>query len=419
MYTPSIANSTVYTPMRPTASRDSRAEYRAKDRPEPPSHRRGGFARALCLVIICALIGAASGAGAVWYGLESGVIKLPRSSVVIGRPTVSDSPDGATPTPVAVTGDRLTGPEIYTLATSQVVSISTDVPTQSFFGEPQSNTVYGSGFIISEDGYILTNYHVIQYASDYGYELSVGMRDGTTYPATVVGGEADSDVAIIKIDSSVLSPVTIGSSDTMQVGELIYAVGNPRRLDHTMTYGIISALDREVQVENNASIPMFQISAAVNSGNSGGPVYNDRGEVIGIVSAKYASVGTEGLGFAIPIDDAMRIAGDLIEYGYVSGKIQFGITARTVDADDAHMYNIVVGAYVTEVAPGSCSEKAGIKQSDIITRVGQYPVDSIETLQSIKRHFKAGETAVVEVFRSGETLRLDITFDEAAPAGAE
>jgi serine protease Do len=418
-YSPGIPNGSLYAPPRRTrneAPKPARAERQ---------RRGGGFLRAVCLVLVCAVIGAASGIGAAWYGLSTGVVKLPRAEVVLGRPNADITPSSqlsedenqsTEPSSVSVPGGMLTGKEIYRLASNQVVSLSTEVPSQGFgFGfESQSNTVYGSGFVISEDGYILTNYHVVQYASDYGYELTVGMRDGTTYSAAVVGGEADSDVAVIKVDASLLSPVTIGSSAAMQVGENIYAVGNPRRLDHTMTDGIISALDREVQVENNVSIAMFQISAAVNSGNSGGPVYNERGEVIGIVSAKYASAGTEGLGFAIPIDDAMSIAKDLIEHGHVTGKVYLGVSVTSVDQDDAERYNAVVGAYVTYVEPGSCAEKAGIKQGDIITRLGKNPVTSVDDLMIAKRDFKAGETAVVEVFRGGGTVRLDITFDEAA-----
>jgi serine protease Do len=408
-YTPGIPNGPLYAP-----PRRERREMPRPPRAERP-RRGGGFLRGLCLVLVCAVIGAASGLGAVWYGLSSGLVQLPRAQVVLGAP-VAQSPEDpdATPTPISGAGETLSGTDIYRLAAAQVVSLSTTVPSQGFFGGNQSNTVYGSGFIISEDGYILTNYHVVQYAIDYGYELVVGMRDGTTYTASVVGGEQDNDVAVVKIDASWLSPVTVGSSAAVQVGEVVYAVGNPRRLDHTMTDGIISALDREVQVETNMSIAMFQISAAVNSGNSGGPVYNDRGEVIGIVSAKYASVGTEGLGFAIPIDDAMSIASDLIEYGYVSGKAYIGVTVQTVKAVDAEYYNLPMGAFVMSVEEGSCAEKAGIKQGDIITRLGQTPVSSTETLQTAKRDFKAGETTVVEVFRGGETVRLDITFDEVS-----
>ncbi|MDR1065512.1 MAG: trypsin-like peptidase domain-containing protein [Oscillospiraceae bacterium] len=417
-YTPGIPNGALYAPPR----RDRRdTEDGERHTGERQPRRRGGgarFMRGLCLVLMCAVVGAASGLGSVHYGISSGILKPARAEVVLGsRPTdrqgapVGDGIEiGAAPT--AVPGTPLQGTEIYKLSMGQVVGVSTEVPAQGFMG--QSSAVYGSGFIISEDGYILTNYHVVQYASNYGYDLSVSMRDGTSYKASVVGYEADNDVAVVKIDARELTPVTIGSSAGIQVGESVWAVGNPRQLDFTMTEGIVSALDREVLVDNNVSIEMFQISAAVNSGNSGGPVYNEYGEVLGIVSAKYASVGTEGLGFAIPIDDAMSIASDLITHGYVSGKAYLGITVQTMEERYAQLYNMTVGAVVMSVETGSCAEKAGIKQGDIITKLGKTPVTSEETLKAAKRDFKAGDATTVEVFRSGETLTLDITFDEQA-----
>ncbi|MDR0905182.1 MAG: trypsin-like peptidase domain-containing protein [Oscillospiraceae bacterium] len=377
--------------------------------------RRGGFVRAVALVLVCALVSTAASWGAIRYGIESGSLKAGSTQVILGAtapPTSASGNSNSTDANNAlVLSGTLSGQEIYKIAANQVVCVSTEIPSQ---GWSPAETVYGSGFVISEDGYILTNNHVIEYANLYGFPLTVLMRDGTSYKAKVIGSEADNDVAVIKIDATGLPPVKIGSSAAMEVGERIYAVGNPRQLDYTMTDGIISALDRSVTVSesDNITINMFQISAAVNSGNSGGPVYNTRGEVLGIVSAKYSSSGAEGLGFAIPIDDAMDIASELIANGYVTGKARLGISVYTVDARTAEYYNMVEGVFVKTVEPGSCSEKAGIVPGDIITKLGDTDITSSETLKVAKRAYKAGDTAAVRVFRDGKTITLNITFDE-------
>jgi serine protease Do len=391
------------------------ASYRQQSEPtEPiptrrePQRRRHGFLRAVALALVCVVLSGAASYGVLEYRINNGDIALPAPQVVLGARTTNE-PEQSPALPVVATGDTLTAREIYKLAKGQVVAVSTTIPSQGF---GQSGSVYGSGFVISADGYIMTNYHVIETASKYGYDIDITLYDGTTYKANVVGYEADNDVAVVKVDAVGLNAVKIGSSSAMEVGSTIYAVGNPRRLDYTMTDGIVSALDRKVQVDQYTSINMFQISAAVNSGNSGGPVYSDVGEVLGIVSAKYASSGTEGLGFAIPIDDAMAIASELISNGYITGKAKMGIDVQTMDANTASYFKTVEGAYVTLVAQGSCADIAGIKPGDIITKLGDSDVISTETLKTAKRAFKAGDTTTVVVNRSGEVLNLTITFDE-------
>jgi serine protease Do len=198
--------------------------------------------------------------------------------------------------------------EIYAMAVNQVGGVNSEEKT-NVFGAPTSGAVSGSGFIVSADGYIVTNYHVIQYAAEMGFSLTVMMHDGKSYPAKIIGTEPDNDLAVIKIDATELNAVTLGDNDAMKVGDAVYAVGNPLgELDYTMTSGIVSALDRDIQVDEVTRINMFQIDAAVNPGNSGGPLYIRKAEVIGIVSAKYASTGVEGLGFD-PHHDAWDICG--------------------------------------------------------------------------------------------------------------
>ena len=184
----------------------------------------------------------------------------------------------------------------------------------------------------------------------------------------------------------------------MKVGDQIYAVGNPLgELTYTMTSGIVSALNRAIQEQDGSSVNMFQIDAAVNSGNSGGPVYNNRGEVIGIVTAKYASTGVEGLGFAIPIDEANAIVTQLISTGRVTGKPWLGITVQTVSNAAAQYYKMVEGAYVYTVSAGACADKAGIKVGDIITKLGNTKVTSVDTLKAAMKSFKAGDTASIVI----------------------
>ncbi len=321
--------------------------------------------------------------------------------------------------------EEMAATEIYELACRQVVGISTSVSYNTYFGV-RSGTVTGTGFIVSSDGYILTNYHVVEYAVDGTYPLTVMLYDGESYPATIVGYEGeDSDIAVLKIDAENLTPAALGDSSNIRVGERVYAVGNPLgELDYTMTTGIISAMDREIDTGvSDSAINMFQIDAAVNSGNSGGPVYDAQGRIIGVVTAKYSDtyedMGIEGLGFAIPINDAIAIANDLIENGYVRGKAYMGVSTKSVSAAAAQYYNMVEGAYVYAVVSGSCAEKAGVQMGDILTAVDGNSIGSVSDLQAVLKNYKAGQDAVLKVYRSGETLELPITFDEKQPEAPE
>ena len=405
VYTPGLSQSAFYAPpKRETPRREVIETFEEKPR------RRGGFARALCLIVVCALVSTAASVGVVNYGLRNGGFAVPNTQVVLGAtPTPDASPLAGTD---GLPGGELSAQEIYSLATKQVVCVATEITSANPFFV--GGSAYGSGFIASEDGYIITNYHVIETALQYQTAPTVILRDGTSYTAKIVGYEQINDVAVLKIEATGLSPVKLGSNANMQVGDKIYAVGNPRRLDYTMTDGIVSALDREVQTEENEdfTIHMFQISAAVNSGNSGGPVYNDKGEVLGIVTAKYGANGSEGLGFAIPIDDVMTITQDLITKGYVTGRAQLGITVQTMDASTAEYYGTAAGAFIFTVAPGSCADKAGLRPGDIITKLGEKEITTQDELKLAMRDFRAGDTAEIEIFRDGAHKTYTITFDE-------
>lgn len=388
--------------------------------PRKKKKKKKGFARAVGFVLVAAVVCGICGGGAA-YMVTNAMLKEQNTNtgtnhVVIGSTAESKGENDSNAESVSVTGDVLTGSQIYDLGCSQVVGVNTSVSTTNIFGQSTSSAVAGSGFIISSDGYILTNYHVIEYAATYGYELSVMLYDGTSYDAEIIGYEADNDVAVIKINAEGLKPVTFGSSDNMKVGETVYAIGNPLgELEFTMTTGSISALDRYVTTDSNTSINMFQIDAAVNSGNSGGPVYNSKGEVIGIVTAKYSSTGVEGLGFAIPIDDAVNISSQLIEQGYVSNKAYLGVNVQDITETYSYYLNLPQGAYVYSVNDGSCAQAAGLKVGDVITAVGDHKVESTSDLKSALLNFSAGDITTITVYRSGESIKLNITFDEKAP----
>ena len=363
--------------------------------------------RIACLCLVCALLGGLGG------GAIAGLIT--RSGKTGSTSTAANS--GGTLVTQPVSSDPSSASAIYNQACKQVVAITTEVPYPNYFGQTSSQASCGSGFFITDDGYVLTNYHVISTAHQYGYAVSVLTYDGTTYQATIVGVDEDNDIALLKIDASGVTPVTFGDSDSMAVGDTVYAVGNPLgELEFTMTSGMISALDRTITTSDgtDSGINMFQIDAAVNAGNSGGPVYNTSGQVIGIVTAKYSSSGVEGLGFAIPVNDAVAIANDLMKNGTVTDRAQLGITLQTIPASAAQYYNMPNGAYVNAVNSGSCAEKAGLKAGDIITAIDDTSISSGDALRSALRGYSAGESATLTVSRSGETLKLTVTFDRAS-----
>ena len=315
-------------------------------------------------------------------------------------------------------GLEILSPEdIYVDACQSTVGVTIPGHSANIFGQSSSRTVSGSGLILSENGYILTNYHVIEPAYTGGTSIQVIAFDGTEYTADVVGVETDSDLAVLKIDAMGLRPAVLGNSDEMRVGQTVYAVGNPLgELTYTMTSGIVSALNRSITTDIDVTVNMFQIDAAVNNGNSGGPVYSAYGQVIGIVTAKYSENGMEGLGFAIPINDVYTIANELITNGYVSGKAYLGLTLTSVSASVAKYYNMVQGVYVYSVEPGSCSQQAGLKTGDIITAIdGQEVLEKNDLITAVK-DYRAGDSADLTVYRNQAYTIITVVFDEELPA---
>ena len=405
--------------------------YAPQQPPEPPVRQKqkkglgAGAVVAICLV--CALLAAAAGVGVTYFllrdrtggdSLQAPAEVLPSAEATeepaeaTEEPQATDEPQQA---PAAVGVDAAAGQHVYELATQQVVGITSEITYTNFFGQISAASVSGTGFIISDDGYIMTNNHVIEDARTGGYEVSVLTYDGTEYTADIVGYDKENDIAVLKIDATGLTPVTMGSADDIVVGDAVYAVGNPLgELNFTMTSGIISATDRTITTDTDSvPINMFQIDAAVNSGNSGGPVYDAEGEVIGVVTAKTSATGVEGLGFAIPIEDASHIADQLMEYGYVTDRATVGISGYTLPESVADRYGMVPGAYVTSVTENSPASQAGIQERDIITAVDGKELAGFTELTAIVRSYAVGDTAEMTIWRNGETMTVSVTFGES------
>ena len=298
--------------------------------------------------------------------------------------------------------------QVYAANVSSVVMITSKVTS----GQNGLSVSSGSGFIITKDGYIVTNHHVV----DGSTSITVITTDGKEYAATLVGADDANDVALLKVNALNLRPVTLGSSADLMVGDQVAAIGNPLgELTSTLTVGYISAKERDVTTDGFA-INMLQTDAAINSGNSGGPLFNMRGEVIGITTAKYSGTSSsgasiEGVGFAIPIDDVVGILSDLANYGYVTGGY-LGVMVSDMDTEAASYYGMPVGAYVQEVTAGYAAQRAGLQAKDIIVELGGYEVRNVNGLTRALRNFKAGDQVSIVVYRGGQKLALVAVLDE-------
>ena len=286
----------------------------------------------------------------------------------------------------------------------------------------QGMTGVGTGIIMSKDGYIVTNAHVI-YDDEHGYgeasSVQIQMSDEeTTYDARIVAYDKEADIAVLKIDADNLTPAEFGDSSSCEVGETVVAIGNPLGLQfqNTVTCGIISALDRKVTINDN-TMTLIQTDTAINNGNSGGPLINSSGQVIGINSAKMSSTYSgeatvEGIGFAIPMSEAKSIVDDLINYGYVTGRPQLGISCQDVTEAVSQAYNIPVGAYIFSVTAGGAADQAGLQPGDVITGIQDQTISTTEELNAVKNQYKAGDTITLTYVRAGETKKVDVTLAE-------
>ncbi len=371
---------------------------------QPKKHHRG-IGRVVALLLSCAVISAACGFG--------GAI-LAQNGSRTGKTTVQQSSRTATTVNVKkVDGQTLMSPaEVYASTVNSVVSINCSAVSTNIFGQQTESASSGSGFIYTADGYIVTNQHVVANASS----INVTLYNGDTYPATLVGSDSDYDVAVLKIDAKDLPAVTLGNSTDVNVGDTVMAIGNPLgELTFSMSSGIVSCVNRAINVEGTP-FNMIQVDASINPGNSGGPLMNLYGEVVGIVSAKYSSYAdttVEGLGFAIPINDVQSIISDIMENGSVTDKAYMAITAGTMTQQMAAQYkiNATEGVFVYSVEDGGAGDKAGLKLGDVITKLNDTQITSMEDLSAAKKGFKAGDTVTLTVLRDGQEITTQLTFD--------
>lgn len=280
----------------------------------------------------------------------------------------------------------------------------------------------GTGIVMTEDGYIITNAHVVYDSSEYNAgeakAVSVLFNDKKEYEAKIIAYDVETDLAVLKIDETGFTPATFGNSDDLRVGELVIAVGNPLgfELFGSVTSGIVSALNREISI-NEKNMTLIQTDAAINQGNSGGPLLNSCGQVIGINSAKmsssYGSATVEGLGFAIPINDAKVIIDDLINNGHVTGRPQIGISAVNIDEMYSSYLGLPMGIYVRDIADGSAAEIAGVRVGDVIIGINDEAVTNMDELNAIKNQFKAGDTVTLKIYRDGEDIDVPLILHDA------
>ncbi len=307
-------------------------------------------------------------------------------------------------------GTEMSVQQVAALNQPSIVEIQTEMVTNGSFLQQYVQTGAGSGIIISQDGYIVTNNHVIEDATS----ITVRTSDGTSYSAQLVGTDSRTDIAVLKIDATGLQPVTFGNSDNLNVGDTAIAIGNPLgELGGTVTNGIISALDRTIVLDNE-EMTLLQTNAAINPGNSGGGLFNSRGELIGMVVAKSSGEDIEGLGFAIPSNLVSQVAQELINNGYVTGRPALGVTVVNITSSQLAMQYGVnsLGVYISEVSSGSAAEQAGLQVGDRIISVDDQVVESYTDLSSILDDHAVGDTIEILVGRNGTTVTVSLTLQE-------
>ena len=363
--------------------------------------------RICALALVFALLGGALGAGGViWYESsrgqtgttsknETAMLQGIRESSVLNTVTVD-------------TGKEMTAAEVYAANVNSTVGITTSITT-NYWGFQTTSAVAGSGFILTEDGYILTNYHVVENSSS----ITVAMYNGDTYDATLIGYDESNDVAVLKVDAEGLSPVVLGDSDNLNVGDSVVAIGNPLgELTFSLTSGTVSALDREVTMSSGISMELIQTDCAINSGNSGGALFNMHGEVVGITNAKYSGSSGSGasidnIAFAIPINDVYGIVTSIIEKGYIE-KPYIGVSVLDV-SDETQKYGLPKGASVQTVTDDGPAKAAGLQVNDIITKVDDTEIDGSSDLVKAIGQCEPGQEITLTVYRQGQTLELKVT----------
>ena len=358
--------------------------------PHVKTKKKRGFNKTIAAVIVCTLCSGFIGSGVTYLALKD---NLKETKTINVNPSKFDTKSEA-----------LSATEAYNKVAPAAVVVSTKSVTQGYFMQTQEVEGIGSGFIINEEGYILTNYHVVKGAQ----EISVTLSNDVTTTAQVVNYDENQDVAMIKItDESVEIPATVelGDSDSLQPGEEVIAIGTPlsTELSSTVTKGIISATSRSVAVESGVTMNLIQTDAAINAGNSGGPLVNTKGEVVGINSSKISGEAVEGIGFSIPINDIK----DKIE-SLSKPILNLGISVRTIDEALSKQLNMEQGLYVVEVTEFSSAEKAGLKAGDIIVKADGNRITTFDEFKAVKNGKEEGDEISLEVIRNGESKTINV-----------
>lgn len=371
----------------------------------PTQPRCGGFLRGFSMVVLCGFIGFGGG----FLGSKvAGSNDSP--TIVYQAPPVDNTSTGD----AINTSDYLSVAQVSSKVAPSVVEVTTEsVTTNPFFGQYVQDGA-GSGVIISQDGYILTNNHVVSGAE----QIKITLADKTEYVATLVGSDSKTDIAVLKIEADNLVSAVIGNSDALQVGEVAIAVGNPLgTLGGTVTDGIISALNRDITV-NNQTMNLLQTNAAVSPGNSGGGLFNARGELIGIVNAKSSGTDTEGLGFAIPINTAMDISQSLMTSGYVTGRPVMGVQVLAItDIQTAMQYGVQqLGVYIQSVDENGAAAKAGLQAGDLFVSIDGVAISDTSEITSLLEEYSVDDTINIQVIREKQVLTFSLTLQESVPA---
>ena len=383
--------------------------YQSSQPPQPPvqtpkvKKNRTGV-KIVALALVCALLGGAAGAGimTVLHGKEE-----PNTATV----QVSERPVEEVVLQPVDGQKLLTDAENYAANVNRAVSINCSATT-NYFGQTVENASSGSGFILTADGYIVTNHHVIEGATS----VKVTLYSGETYDATIIGSDEDYDIGVIKVDVTNLLPVVIGDSEKLNVGDRVLAIGNPLgELTFSQTGGMVSSVNRAINVDGTP-FNMIQTDTSINPGNSGGPLFNNYGEVVGIVTAKYSTYSNsvvEGLGFAIPINDVMAMIEDIMTNGYVTNKPYLGVSAGTLTEQMAaqYRYDISNGVFIYSVDEGGAAARAGLQMGDVIRKVDDHTITSLEDLTAVKKNYSAGDTVTLTVYRGGNELTMTLTWD--------
>ena len=384
----------------------------SQNKSEKPPRRR---AKVIALVLCCTILGMAAGFGGGYLGASAAAKSRQASPTMVYEGVRETQPIDITRVD---TSELMTPAEVYAQNVNSTVGIRTSITSTNFWGYQTTSAASGSGFIISSDGYILTNFHVIESSNS----VTVTTYDGTEYDAEIIGYDQSMDIAVLKIDAKELVPVVLGRSETLNVGDDVIAIGNPLgELTFSLTRGVVSALNRQVTLSGNVTMELIQTDCAINSGNSGGALFNMYGEVVGITNAKYSSSSSgasiDNIGFAIPVDDIRDIVDSIITNGYIV-KPYIGVSVSTVSSE-ATGYGLPGGASVQQIAEGSPAEKAGLQVNDIITAVNGTEISSSGELVEIVGNCAPGDELMLSVYRQGETLELTLTVGEQSKSALE